>query len=356
MIGACSAVRALPRADLSPSFPARPPPPSGRQPATAAATAGGAGGAAPRLTAGGGRARVSAAAPGASRRGGREAKPSGVPHGERGPRRGSASARRESVCVGGVDEPVRSSAAPGFPPGLPPFPPAAAWHMRPRRLPPAPLPGARRHTGSRQLLYPPSGGCPRPPASQALPSPRGLPRSFPSSHPHSPAAASRPRHCPRFPPLRTLGTPPSPSAPRTPGRSPRRAGPVTHRWRGAETDRSARRNRSPSAAAIFLFLFAAPHSGGGSPGPARGGGGGGVGRWGVGGAPGLLPANRRQRCVRRRPMAAGAPARDRRLPAAWPVCQRSVCAARGESPPPDESGAPRPPPPFPRPSARSPPA
>lgn len=45
-------------------------------------------------------------------------------------------------------------------------------------------------------------------------------------------------------------------------------------------------------------------------------------------------------------MGAGPPRVIGGCPAAWPVCQRGVCAARGKSPPPAESVPP--PPPSPR--------
>ncbi|XP_037982861.1 basic proline-rich protein-like [Motacilla alba alba] len=166
----------------------------------------------------------------------------------------------------------------------------------PRRLAPR---RALRAGGSPTAHPSSSSPSPRLSHSSRCPSPTSCPWSLLSRVAAARAPAIPVPHHPRGLPSQ----PPGP--PGCPVRSPEEPSPP----RGAA-----------AALPVFLFLFAAPHSGGGAPGPARGG---------VGGAPGRPPANRRQRCVGRRPMGAGLPRVIGGRAAAWPECQRGVSPAGG---------------------------
>lgn len=186
--------------------------------------------------------------------------------------------------------------------------------------------GFPRRFAPRRTLH--AGGTPAAHPSSSSPTPQLSPsgRRFSTiSRPRSVLSWVAPARAPGMPvphhPWDSLG-PSRPNSPGCPGRLPEEPSPP----RGAA-----------AALPVFLFLFAAPRSGGGAPGPARGG---------VGGAPGRPPANRRQRCVERRPMSSGRPRVIGGRAAAWPECQHGV------SPPAAESGRP-PPPPLPCPSLPS---
>lgn len=324
VISACSARRPFPQ------FPARPPPPSARQE--------GASGAAPAPPGGG-----SPAGAAASPRGGLGSVPPHPPRGKGSdaafPRETGPRHRRGCGDCGWI--------FPAPPARLPP-PTRRAGRAREHGLHVA---GPAVPTGSQQL--PPCRGFARPHPAQGLPSAQELPCFFSSPRsPGPPAAAHRVQPPPQSglppvplpvvsPPARTARCPrpslrrppaapppgtPSPLrdtrfSPHSPGDVP--AGPAvppggaaTHRWR------EPRLTGARAAAALHpllyfpLFVRRSPFRWR-LPRPRAGGGG----AW----LP-AAPANRRQRCVRRRPMGAQPLRVIGGCPAAWPECQRGVRA------------------------------
>lgn len=187
--------------------------------------------------------------------------------------------------------------------------------------------GFPRRLAPRRALH--AGGAPTAhPSSSSLP-----PRLSPSSR--CPSPTSRPLSLlPEVAPARAPGIPvphhPRGLPPSQPSISP--GCPVQLTGGGEPAPRC--RRRSPG---FPLFVRRSPLGRRRPRARARGGGRG----------PGRPPANRRQRCVGRRPMGAGLPRVIGGRAAAWPECQRGV------SPPAAESGRP-PPPPLPCPSLPSP--